>query len=157
MPLMHTRSHTTDRLRACSKTYFAAIFLLTGVAGNVASFMLDDLVTVGASGGIFGLLGALAAYFLRNRRLAQAAPQLLLISGLLGLNVLLGLDEGSMVDNTGHVAGFVSGLWLGWNTCPLWEVCCAVLGPRDCCPAPPRCLRVSAWLQWSRSSLSPQC
>eukprot|EP00892_Ulva_mutabilis_P008324 jgi/Ulvmu1/5864/UM025_0126.1 len=101
---------------------FAALFLLSGAAGSVASFMLSNLVTVGASGAIFGLLGALYAYFLRNRRLQQSSTQLLLITALVGLNFALGFDEGSMVDNTGHAAGFLTGLWLGWNTCPRWQV-----------------------------------
>lgn len=84
--------------------------------------MLGDLVTVGASGSIFGLLGALFAYFLRNRALAQSGPQLLLISSLLAFNIVLGLDEGGMVDNSGHLAGFAAGVWLGWSTCPQWKV-----------------------------------
>lgn len=37
---------------------FAAIYLLSGLAGSIASFLFSDLVTVGASGAIFGLLGA---------------------------------------------------------------------------------------------------
>ena len=36
---------------------FAAIYLLSGLGGSVASFLFSDLVTVGASGAIFGLLG----------------------------------------------------------------------------------------------------
>ncbi len=38
---------------------FAAIYLLSGLGGSIASFLFSDLVTVGASGAIFGLLGVL--------------------------------------------------------------------------------------------------
>jgi membrane associated rhomboid family serine protease len=107
---------------ACRYAYFAAIYILCGITGNVTSYCLDERVTVGASCAIFGLLGALAAYFLRNPRLERGPQQLLLLFGLVGLNVLLGLDEGGMIDNTGHISGLLAGLWLGWNTCPRWEV-----------------------------------
>ena len=36
---------------------FATIYLLSGLGGSIASFLFSDLVTVGASGAIFGLLG----------------------------------------------------------------------------------------------------
>ena len=36
---------------------FATIYILSGLGGSIASFLFSDLVTVGASGAIFGLLG----------------------------------------------------------------------------------------------------
>ncbi|KAK3236866.1 hypothetical protein CYMTET_53020, partial [Cymbomonas tetramitiformis] len=42
---------------------FAFIYLSAGLSGSLASFLLSDDITVGASGALFGLLGALAAYF----------------------------------------------------------------------------------------------
>ena len=39
---------------------FAAIYILSGLGGSIASFLFSDLVSVGASGAIFGLLGASA-------------------------------------------------------------------------------------------------
>ena len=101
---------------------FLAIFLLTGLSGSVASYLLTDLVTVGASGALFGLLGALAAYFVRNPGLQRAQQQLFFILGVCALNLALGSDDGSMIDNTGHIAGFASGLWLGWWLSPKWKV-----------------------------------
>ena len=37
---------------------FAAVYLLAGLAGSGASLVFSDAATVGASGAIFGLLGA---------------------------------------------------------------------------------------------------
>ena len=37
---------------------FATIYILSGLGGSIASFLFSDLVTVAASGAIFGLLGA---------------------------------------------------------------------------------------------------
>lgn len=44
----------------CRYATFSVIYLLSGVAGSTASFLFNNLVTVGASGAIFGLLGACA-------------------------------------------------------------------------------------------------
>jgi rhomboid protease GluP len=41
---------------------FAAIYILSGLGGSIASFLFSDLVSVGASGAIFGLLGASAGF-----------------------------------------------------------------------------------------------
>jgi hypothetical protein len=120
-------SEPKQRKRGCRYERFTAIFLLSGLSGSVASYMLSNLVTVGASGALFGLLGALAAYFVRNPRLERANQQLLYIFGILGVNIVLGLDEGGMIDNTGHIAGFVAGLWLGWWLSPRWKVCALIL------------------------------
>ena len=46
---------------------FAAIYLLSGLGGSIASFLFSDLVTVGASGAIFGLLGVLQLTCLHPR------------------------------------------------------------------------------------------
>jgi rhomboid protease GluP len=105
---------------------FLAVYLLSGLAGSSASFLASDLVTVGASGALFGLLGALAAYFIRNPKLQRAGLQLVYIIGVVALNIALGSDAGSMIDNSGHIAGFISGLWLGWFLCPKWKVGTAV-------------------------------
>lgn len=47
---------------------FLTIYLLSGLAGSTASFLFSDLVTVGASGAIFGLLGRLTALVVCSSR-----------------------------------------------------------------------------------------
>ena len=106
----------------CRYKRFAALYLLSGLSGSTASYLLTDLTTVGASGACFGLVGALVAYFARNPRLERAGFQLLFLIGIVSFNFLLGADEGGMIDNTGHVAGFLSGLWLGWGLSPQWQL-----------------------------------
>ena len=125
-----TRAHTAHNEACvcqhsgvmCRYKRFAAVYLLAGLSGSVASYVLSDLTTVGASGALFGLLGALVAYFAKNPKLERAGQQIFYILGILGFNVLLGMDEGGMVDNTGHFAGFAAGLWLGAFLAPRWQV-----------------------------------
>ena len=47
---------------------FTTIYLLAGLSGSVLSYMFNrDAIAVGASGAIFGILGAFAAYFVAHR------------------------------------------------------------------------------------------
>ncbi|MEC7364189.1 MAG: rhomboid family intramembrane serine protease, partial [Actinomycetota bacterium] len=65
---------------------FTALYLLSAVGGAVASYFFSDITTVsvGASGAIFGLMGALVV---AGRRLRYDVTQVLV---LLGINVVIG-------------------------------------------------------------------
>src|SRR3984885_2257809 len=95
---------------------YAAIYLLTGVAGGVASVGWNPgVLSVGASGAIFGLAGALiASFYLGEFSLANVAIEGTLRSLLffVGFNVLFGFMI-SGVDNACHAGGLVSGLIVG--------------------------------------------
>jgi membrane associated rhomboid family serine protease/cytochrome c-type biogenesis protein CcmH/NrfG len=109
-----------DLGRLCESLYgrltFAAIYLITGVAGGLASIAWNPRVlSVGASGAIFGLAGALiASFYLGEFSLPRAA-----ISGTLRSLVIFAvfnLGFGQLVggiDNACHIGGLVSGLILG--------------------------------------------
>ncbi len=94
----------------------AALYLITGVAGGLASIAWNPQVwTVGASGAIFGLAGALiTSFYLGEFSLPRAAIQGTLKSLVffVAFNVLFGsLFPG--IDNACHAGGLVSGLILG--------------------------------------------
>ena len=95
---------------------FAAVYLTTGVAGGVASIAWNPRVlSVGASGAIFGLAGALiASFYLGEFSLPSIAIRGTLRSLVffVGFNVLFGsMFPG--IDNACHFGGLVSGLILG--------------------------------------------
>jgi len=101
---------------------YAAVYIITGVAGGVASLVWNPGVwSVGASGAIFGLTGALiASLYLGEFNLPRYAIQANLKSLLFfaGFNILLGISPigdlfGIHVDNACHIGGLVSGLALG--------------------------------------------
>ncbi len=99
---------------------FLVIFLLAGALANLASaFALHyDLahydVAIGASGGIFGVIGAFAVAVWRLRSpLYHALRRRLLV--VLALMVATDLTIGGLepqVDNLAHVGGFVSGIFI---------------------------------------------
>ena len=103
---------------------FIVIYLLSGVSGAIFSFMLTQGLSAGASTSLFGLFGALAIYFYKQRRLLGDFGQQRLISlGItLLINVVIGLSPGSRIDNWGHVGGLIGGAILGWFLCPHYEL-----------------------------------
>ena len=95
---------------------FAAVYLITGVAGGVASVGWRPLgATVGASGAIFGLAGALvASFYLGEFSLPRDAIRATLkrLAFFVVINVVLsGVIPG--VDNACHIGGLLGGMILG--------------------------------------------
>ena len=95
---------------------YAAIYLITGVAGGLASVgWSPSVLSVGASGAIFGLTGALiASFYLGEFSLSGISIKGTLSSLLFfaGFSLFLGKVVPG-IDNACHVGGLVSGLILG--------------------------------------------
>ena len=93
---------------------FLVLYLVTGFAGSVLILIASPalVVTVGASGAIFGVFGALIAYaFLNRHRDPMARAMLGQLVFWLVLNVVVfGLN--SNVSWQGHAGGFATGIVL---------------------------------------------
>lgn len=90
------------------------VFLFSGAVGSVFSVVLyPNSTSVGASGGLMGLLGfiTMAAYFDRTRYPPRYFR--LMIEAIVSIGVL-GLFGFAFIDNGAHLGGLVCGLWLGW-------------------------------------------
>jgi membrane associated rhomboid family serine protease/Tfp pilus assembly protein PilF len=95
---------------------FLALYLMTGIGGGLASIAWNHgAFTVGASGAIFGLAGALlASFYLGEFSVPKAALSgtLKSLAFFVGFNLFFGhLFSG--VDNSCHVGGLITGLILG--------------------------------------------
>ena len=88
---------------------FLLLFLLSGLAGSVGVLLLADPRTpvIGASGAIFGLLGA---FLVIQRRMGGNATQLLI---LVGINLVIGFIPGFNVAWQAHVGGLIAGALIG--------------------------------------------
>jgi rhomboid protease GluP len=98
---------------------FGAIYLITGIAGGLASVAWNPhVLSVGASGAIFGLAGALVASFYLGE---FTMPRFALTGTLrslvffVGFSLFFGFVGGMFrgIDNACHIGGLVSGLILG--------------------------------------------
>jgi membrane associated rhomboid family serine protease len=88
---------------------FLVLYVGAGFVGSGASFALGHTeLGVGASGAIFGLLGALAVYFFRRRGRGGQAPFQQIVFLVL-FNLLLA-SQIARIDNTAHLGGFIGGL-----------------------------------------------
>lgn len=95
---------------------FLVLFLLSGFSGNVASFILTPVPSLGSSTAIFGLLGAEMVFLYQNRKLfgKQVQADLLNLFILAGYNLLTGFVAASLIDNWGHVGGLIGGTLFAW-------------------------------------------
>ena len=101
---------------------FLLIYLVTGIISVIASFYFAPQdISVGASGAIFGLVGAYSVFVFVHRRAFRRGgiPALTWLVFIIGLNLGIGLIIPN-VDNYAHISGFVSGCILGWCFSPFY-------------------------------------
>ena len=96
---------------------FAFLYLVAGLAGSLASVMWNPWVnSVGASGAIFGTIGALLAFI---RKPDSGVPGTIVtelrgsISTFLLFNIVAGLVY-PHTDNAAHLGGLAGGYLMGW-------------------------------------------
>jgi rhomboid protease GluP len=100
---------------------FLVLYITTGAASFVASFLWNPNVpSVGASGAIFGLIGAMIAYGYRNRRGAGDAVRNMFVRWAVYM-LMFGLIMPG-IDNAAHIGGLVSGIAFGWLVSDLPEL-----------------------------------
>ena len=91
---------------------FFVLYVVTGAAGFVVSYLWHPYsISVGASGALFGLIGAMIAYGHRHRTsIGEAVKSMYVRWAIYGL-IFGFLMPG--VDNTAHLGGLASGLVFG--------------------------------------------
>jgi len=97
--------------------YFGALWTSSVL---VTLFATPDSKTVGASGAIMGVLGALVIFYWRYRTLLVGGQHYLTeMLKMAAINVLIGLTP--HISFWGHFGGLLGGLLLGWALCPRYE------------------------------------
>jgi rhomboid protease GluP len=103
---------------------FLLLFVLSGFAGNVLSFLFSPYPSLGASTAIFGLIGAEIVFFYQNRKIygQNARRALINIITIAAINLMIGLSPGMNIDNWGHIGGLVGGTLFAWFAGPALKV-----------------------------------
>jgi rhomboid protease GluP len=106
-----------------ARSRFLVLYLLSGLGGTVLSYIGSSALSAGASGAIFGLVGAITVYYATYRDAfgSQGRRQLSSLFLVMGLNLVLGLMN-PQIDNLGHAGGLLVGLVLGWAYCPRYRL-----------------------------------
>ena len=103
--------------RMMGNSNFAIMYLASGLVGSLASVYVNPGVpSIGASGAIFGVIGALAALLYRHRaQLPKEVRRKLVKDG--GLFVIANILFGASIpniDHAAHLGGLAAGLASGW-------------------------------------------
>lgn len=91
-----------------------SIYFLSGIGGSLLSALfIENRVSVGSSGALFGLIGAIVSELLPNWRLYSKKFETLTALFFIGvLNFIIGIFP--HIDNFAHIGGFLFGFFLAF-------------------------------------------
>ncbi len=94
------------------KINYILIYIITGLISSIVSYAVaPNTLSIGASGAVFGLIGALLAFAYSERKKINKKY----ISGLIQviiINLVIGFTM-SNIDNSAHIGGVISGFVIG--------------------------------------------
>ena len=86
------------------------VFVISAFAGGMATvYFMPELPSIGASGGILGLLGFLLVFETLHRSLVPKSARRRLLAGLVMIAVM-GMLGFSFIDNAAHAGGLIAGM-----------------------------------------------
>ncbi len=91
------------------KKKFIVVYLMSALISSLLSGVLGNYSSIGASGAIFGLLGALL-YFGYHYRLYLGNVMMTGVVPVIILNLVIGFMN-PMIDNFGHIGGLIGGIF----------------------------------------------
>jgi membrane associated rhomboid family serine protease len=100
---------------------YLVIYILSGIAGGLLYLLTSPHDnTLGASGAIFGIFGALGVFYLVNRRSLGIYGRGAISQWLfwIGLSIFIGLLPGSNIALMAHIGGLVFGMVLAFLLVP---------------------------------------
>lgn len=102
----------------CGFVRIGIIYLLSGVGGSIlSSLFIQRSISVGASGALFGLLGAMLSELITNWSIyTNKVCALLTLLVIVAINLAVGILP--HVDNFAHIGGFLTGFLLGFVLLP---------------------------------------
>lgn len=97
----------------------AMVYVVTGLGASLASIAMHEGPSVGASGAVFGIMGALAVFLWRHRDVYDVRDKR--VAGVLaawaGYTLLTGMFV-PFIDNAAHAGGLVAGAALAYTLRP---------------------------------------
>lgn len=126
---------------------FLLLYLLAGVFASATSVLLHDAISVGASGAMFGMVGAvLALQYRRAGDLQRFAREPSVRSLIFGVVLWLAIGfSGTNIDNWAHLGGFAYGAVLGYVLTDFIEPARSAADEEP--PAPRE--RAAHWVHWA--------
>jgi rhomboid protease GluP len=91
-------------------SFLWVVFMISALVGAYVTATVGHNITAGASGGLFGWMGASLYHAFRTGGFNDPVFRSLLFWG--GLSLLFGFTMGGRIDNFSHMGGLVTGLFL---------------------------------------------
>ncbi|MCE5220805.1 MAG: rhomboid family intramembrane serine protease [Clostridium sp.] len=95
-----------------TKKYLIIYIISCITSSSLSYFMSPNSISVGASGGIFGLMGALLAFAIIEKHKIQK-KYLSSLMQIIVINLFIGLSIKN-IDNFGHIGGLIGGIFVGY-------------------------------------------
>lgn len=113
---LYQAGHLVEKL--LGRIPYALMYLGSGIAGGFASILWhgDQTWSVGASGAVFGVYGAIIGFMLRQKQALPTSIYRSMMKSTLafaGYNILYGLAHAG-IDNAAHTGGLLGGIFFGW-------------------------------------------
>jgi len=130
---------------------FLAVYTISALSSSGLSYALCTAPSVGASGAIFGLVGALAVFLARHKTLMSGGDKnLKQVGRVIALNLAFGLLSDG-IDNWGHVGGLLGGAAVAWLIGPALSFDFAPgSGKKQLFDRPPIARLISPWSKQPR-------
>lgn len=94
----------SDLILETGLAWFLGIYIISGIVGNIFSFLFNPFPSLGASGAVFGLVGA---FFILSQFSANILVYII-------ISFAYALMPGNRIDFHAHLGGILSGLGLGY-------------------------------------------
>ncbi|MBU3143434.1 rhomboid family intramembrane serine protease [Clostridium sp. CF012] len=94
------------------KAKYIAIYLISGICASIFSYIFSTSVSIGASGAIFGLLGAVLVFAIKSKGKTGNAFIRSILS-VIFINIFIGATLPN-IDNFAHVGGLLGGMLIAF-------------------------------------------
>lgn len=89
------------------KAFFLTTYILSGIGASLASVFFTKGLSAGASGAIFGIMGAMLVYSHKTKKsIGDFSGYFMVIFSLISIGAGF-MEDG--IDNAGHLGGFITG------------------------------------------------
>ena len=94
------------------KAKYIAIYFVSGICASILSYICSTSVSIGASGAIFGLLGAVLVFAIKSKGKAGSGFIRSILS-VIFINIFIGVALPN-IDNFGHIGGLIGGMLIAF-------------------------------------------
>ncbi|MGH4118425.1 rhomboid family intramembrane serine protease [Clostridium sp.] len=94
--------------RVYGKKKYLVIYFLSGICSSIFSYLFSPSVSIGASGAIFGLLGAVLVFAIKSKG-KTGTGFIKSILSVIFINVIIGITLPN-IDNFAHMGGLIGGV-----------------------------------------------